>query len=80
MWMVDPSGTTSSNEAALGKKKIRKPHGPGEQHEKKKRNLARQRSGKKPLWKKIDGDSLPVGPVLYIETHTRLTSLSNEYI
>lgn len=28
---------------------------------KKKRNLARQRSGKKPLWKKTGGDSLPVG-------------------
>ena len=45
MWMVDPSGTTSSNEAALGKKK-RKPHGPGEQHEKKKKSRSAA------LWKK----------------------------
>ena len=45
MWMVDPRGTTSANEAALGKKKIRKPHGPREQHEKKKSRSAA-------LWKK----------------------------
>jgi len=37
-----------------GKKK-RKPHGPGEQHEKKKKSRSAA------LWKKTGGDSLPVG-------------------